>query len=75
MDLISPSVAESSLRAAAAEKQLAVPGRPKRNAGGFQLARIEGEDLVGWRQLVHVAEVLFEKSENLGPREIIKLNA
>jgi hypothetical protein len=74
MDLISPSVGESSLRAAQPRSNFALPCRPEANARSFELARIEGENLVGWRELVHVSQVLFEKGEDLRPTKIIKLN-
>ena len=59
----------------AAQKRVAVPCRPEGNAGRLELVRVEGEHVLRRRQLVHVPEVLFEKGEHLGPRQIVELDA
>ena len=75
MDLISPCVDESSLRAAQPKSTSSSHAVQKEMSRRLELARIECEDLVGWRQLVHVSQVLLEKGDNLRARHIVQFYA
>ena len=63
------------LEGRAAEEEVVVPRGPEGDPWRTQLVGVEREDLLGRREVVHAAEVLFEESEDGRAGDVVRFDA